>query len=81
MALQGTLDTFALADLVQLLASTQKTGELMIEGDRGSGRLWFLDGALVGVARSLPDTSHGVKPADRAYEGKRIAVTPCAAVA
>ncbi|HYI60838.1 MAG TPA: DUF4388 domain-containing protein [Acidimicrobiales bacterium] len=48
MALQGTLDTFALADLVRLLATTTKTGELSIDGDRGSGRLWFVDGDLVG---------------------------------
>lgn len=48
MALQGTLDTFALADLVRLLATTSKTGELVIDGDRGTGRLWFADGILVG---------------------------------
>lgn len=47
MALQGTLDTFALADLVRLLATTSKTGELVIDGDRGTGRLWFADGFLV----------------------------------
>ena len=38
MALQGTLDTFALADLVRLLATTAKTGELAIV-DRATGRL------------------------------------------
>lgn len=48
MALQGTLDTFALADLVRLLATTSKTGELVIDGDRGTGRLWFADGFLIG---------------------------------
>ncbi|WCO69003.1 DUF4388 domain-containing protein [Iamia majanohamensis] len=48
MALQGTLDTFALADLVRLLATTSKTGELVVDGDRGTGRLWFADGFLVG---------------------------------
>jgi len=48
VALQGTLDTFALADLVRLLATTSKTGELVIDGDRGTGRLWFADGILVG---------------------------------
>lgn len=50
MALQGTLDTFALADLVRLVATTTKTGELAIEadGESGSGRLWFVDGDLVG---------------------------------
>lgn len=47
MSLQGTLDTFALTELVRMLASTSKTGELTIEGDRGVGRLWFVDGALV----------------------------------
>ncbi len=46
MALQGTLDTFALADLVRLLATTSKTGALVIDGDRGTGRLWFAAGQL-----------------------------------
>lgn len=49
MALQGTLDTFALADLVRLMATTTKTGELTIEdeGQAVAGRLWFVDGDLV----------------------------------
>ncbi len=46
MALQGTLDTFAVTDLVRLLATTNKTGELAVDGDRGRGVLWFVDGAL-----------------------------------
>lgn len=53
MALQGTLDTFALADLVRLLAATAKTGELAIDGDRGIGRLWFDNGDLVGGEPTL----------------------------
>ncbi len=49
MALQGTLDTFALADLVRLMATTTKTGELTIEDESQvvAGRLWFVDGDLV----------------------------------
>jgi hypothetical protein len=42
------LDTFAVADVVRLLASTTKTGQLTIEGDRGTGRVWFDEGSLVG---------------------------------
>lgn len=47
MALQGTLDSFALADVLRLLASTQKTGRLRVEGPRDGGSLWFVDGAVV----------------------------------
>lgn len=48
MALQGTLDTFALADVLRLLAATAKTGRLQVSGDRGDGELWLADGAVVG---------------------------------
>lgn len=48
MALQGTLETFALPDVLRLLASTKKTGCYRLDGDRGSGRLWVKDGQLVG---------------------------------
>lgn len=50
MALQGTLETFALADVLRLLASTKKTGVLRIEGDRGKGSLSVVDGELVGAS-------------------------------
>lgn len=48
MALQGTLDTFALSDVLFLLAGTQKTGDLAVEGDRSTGHLAFAGGGLVG---------------------------------
>ncbi len=48
MALQGTLDTFALADVLRLLANTRKSGRLALTGDRGDGRVWFGEGQLVG---------------------------------
>jgi hypothetical protein len=47
VALQGTLDSFALADVLRLLASTHKTGRLRVEGPRDGGSLWFVDGAVV----------------------------------
>lgn len=47
--LQGTLDTFALPDVLRLLASTAKTGHLSVDGSRGAGSIWFLDGAVVGA--------------------------------
>lgn len=49
MSLQGTLDTFALPDVLRLLASTRKTGYLRLDGTRGSGGLWLTDGLLSGV--------------------------------
>ncbi len=69
MALQGTLDTFALADLVRLLATTSKTGELAIDGDRGSGRLWFADGQLVGGEPTADDLADVVFALLRTEEG------------
>lgn len=47
MALSGTLDTFALPDVLRLLASTEKTGRLRISGPRGSGSLWVDGGEVV----------------------------------
>ena len=40
VALQGTLDTFALPDVLRLLAATKKTGRLRITGGRGTGSVW-----------------------------------------
>ena len=47
VALSGTLDTFALPDVLRLLASTAKSGRLRVSGDRGSGSLWVTDGEVV----------------------------------
>ena len=46
MALQGTIDTFELTEVVRLLAAGSKTGVLRLEGSRGSGRVW-VDGGKV----------------------------------
>ena len=58
MALQGTLDTFALIDVFRLLASTNKTGRLRVSGDRGNGSVWF-DGGGVVLA-----SAHNTEPSD-----------------
>lgn len=47
MALQGTLETFELPDVLRLLSSTKKTGMLELDGDRGVGRVWLADGDIV----------------------------------
>ena len=59
MALQGTLDTFSLPDVLRLLATTGKTGCLHVDGDRGRGRVWIDEGAVVAATadRALGEPS------------------------
>lgn len=47
MALQGTLETFSVPEVLRLLSSTKKTGMLAIDGDRGSGKVWLGDGSII----------------------------------
>ena len=55
MALQGTLDTFGLPDVLRLLAGTRKSGRLRVTGDRATGNVWLDGGGVVaGSANSLP---------------------------
>jgi hypothetical protein len=49
LALQGNLGTFALPEVLRLLASTRKTGCLHIEGDRGRGSVWIDGGNVAGA--------------------------------
>lgn len=48
MALQGTIDTFPLTDVLHLLATSAKTGRLVLDGDRGTAQLWLDNGRVVG---------------------------------
>lgn len=48
MALQGDLDSFALPDVLKLLAGTTKSGRLAVTGPVGTGVVWLDDGQLVG---------------------------------
>jgi hypothetical protein len=47
VSLQGSFETIALADVMALLASSSKSGELRVVGGHVEGRLWMRDGLLV----------------------------------
>ncbi|MBV9410071.1 MAG: DUF4388 domain-containing protein [Acidimicrobiia bacterium] len=47
MSLQGSLEGFPLPDVLALLASTKKRGELRVAGQQAAGRVWMADGAVV----------------------------------
>jgi hypothetical protein len=76
VSLQGSLDTFALPDVLLLLASTRKSGELHVAGSRAvsvarqpdtEGRLWFDAGGLVGT-----DVAQTTEPAEAVFELLRL---------
>ena len=46
MALQGTIETFPVIDVLHLLAAAGHTGRLTVEGARGHAELWVADGVL-----------------------------------
>jgi len=49
VSLQGSLEGFPLPDVLALLASTKKTGELRVAGHQGAGRVWLSEGAVAGI--------------------------------
>jgi hypothetical protein len=49
VSVQGSLEGFPLPDVLGLLASTKKRGELRVAGHQGAGRVWMSDGAVVGA--------------------------------
>src|SRR3954447_23240696 len=60
VALQGSLTDLALPDVLGLLASTRKSGQLHVNGEGGDGRIWMDDGKVVaadaGVGGDAVDT-------------------------
>jgi hypothetical protein len=83
VALSGTLETFSLPDVLRLLASTKKSGLLALDGDRGRGALWVLDGDLVAgeADRSVVDDVDAVlfellRFADATFEFDASATAP-----
>ncbi len=66
MALQGTLDTFALPDVLRLLATTRKTGRLLIHGNRGDGNVWVDAGSV--IAASAAGVPNGSSSGDVIFE-------------
>jgi Domain of unknown function (DUF4388) len=64
VSLKGSLETFALPEVLQLLADTSKTGELYVKGASGSeGRLWFRNGAVAAF-----DVESSYQPDDAIFE-------------
>ncbi len=61
MALQGTIESFAVADVVRLLGGSVKTGRLIVTGDRGTALLWFSGGLIVGGSTTSGDTADPVE--------------------
>src|SRR5688500_3573057 len=66
VALQGTLDTFALPDVLRLLAATKKTGRLRITGGRGTGSIWVASGEVVAIDST--HTPHAIDTVDALFE-------------
>lgn len=67
MSLHGTLETFALPDVLALLAATKKSGELRVIGGKTDGRVWFDGGAVVGA-----DVGRAVGYVDAVFELLRL---------
>lgn len=67
VSLTGSLETFSLPDVLALLASSAKTGELSVEGERARGRLWVAKGKLVGH-----DVARAGDPIDALFELLRV---------
>ena len=68
MSLEGSLETIALPEVLQLLSDTSKSGELLVSGDRGDGRLWFDGGRLSGF-----DVQRCAEASDALFELLRAA--------
>ena len=66
MALQGTLDTFALPDVLRLLAATKKTGRLRITGGRGTGSVWVSSGEVEAIEAT--HAPHATDAVDALFE-------------
>ena len=70
MALQGDLQSFALPDVLRLLASTGKTGRLGVTADDSAGNVWLRDGSVVGGAVS--SSPYALDAADVVFELLRL---------
>ncbi|NLD77848.1 MAG: DUF4388 domain-containing protein [Acidimicrobiales bacterium] len=66
MALQGDLQSFALPDVLRLLAGTSKSGRLGVSGVDRTGDVWLRDGQIVGGAVS--SSPHATEPAEVVFE-------------
>lgn len=70
MALQGSIDTFALDDVLRLVASTSKSGRLTLRGSTGEGELVVRDGYVLGGSVSTDERTHA--PHELVFELLRL---------
>ncbi|MCB0971370.1 MAG: DUF4388 domain-containing protein [Acidimicrobiales bacterium] len=70
MALQGDLNSFALPEVLRLLAGTAKSGRLDVTGDAATGALHLADGAVADAHVSCAPGAEG--PADVLFEMLRF---------
>jgi hypothetical protein len=68
VSLHGSLETFALPDVLTLLSSTRKSGELRVVGTRLDGRVWVESGKVVGS-----DVGRSTTVVDAVFELLRLA--------
>jgi hypothetical protein len=68
VSLQGSLETFALPDVLVLLSSTKKDGELRVVGGRVDGRVWLEKGQIVHSAVGDGET----QPVDAIFQLLRL---------
>ena len=74
MSLIGSLDDLGLGDILQIINLSQKSGVLIVIGDRGEGRVLFRDGLVRGaVQKGGPQTLQDVLIAGNLQTGNRIA--------
>jgi hypothetical protein len=66
VALQGDLQSFALTDVLRLLAGTAKSGRLAVTGDDRTGDLWLDGGRIVGGGAS--SAPHATDVVDVVFE-------------
>ena len=66
MSLQGSIETFAIADVLRLLAATSKSGRLHVQGPSRAGTVW-VDSARV-LAADSPSTPHVAGPVDVLFQ-------------
>lgn len=63
MSLKGSLETFALPEVLHLLADTSKSGELLVHRDGADGRIWFDSGSV-----SAFDVADSEEPFEAIFE-------------
>lgn len=66
VSLQGTIETFAIADVLRLLAATSKSGRLQVQGPARSGTVWVDSGNI--LSAESPNTPYADQPADVLFQ-------------